>query len=124
MLRSFFPLVLLIAASALSVAAQDTSSDQGRVFWKGSVDAKVQISITGTSLTEQTLGGRQMPTGNFSFTAALPNAAVTVRVNRKDGRGNVTVIQQPEASNNFTAIVEIDDSRGGDDEYLLDIYWQ
>ena len=124
MLRSFFPLLLLITASALSVAAQDSSSNQGRVFWKGEVDAKVRISITGTSLSEQTVSGRQMPTGSYSFTAALPNAAVTVRVNRKDGRGSVTVVQQPDASNNFTAIVEIDDSRGGDDGYLLDIYWQ
>jgi hypothetical protein len=36
----------------------------------------------------------------------------------------VAVVQQPSAENDFTAIVEITDEKGGSDDYLLDITWQ
>jgi hypothetical protein len=34
------------------------------------------------------------------------------------------VIQQPNRSNNYTAIVQIVDSKGGTDDYQLEISWQ
>ncbi|HSI89074.1 MAG TPA: hypothetical protein VK918_08465 [Pyrinomonadaceae bacterium] len=124
MSRSVFSIVLVVLALAFVVSAQEEQRKDGRVFWRGTVDAKVQLSIKGITLTEQAVIGRAMPPGNYSFTSRLPDAAVSVSVNKKEGRGSVTVIQQPNSENGFTAIVEIDDSRGGTAEYLLDISWQ
>jgi hypothetical protein len=124
MLRSIFPLVLFILFSTVAASAQDGERKDGRVFWRGEVDAKVQLTISGTTLEQQTVTGRAFPDGNYSFTAPLPSAAVTVSIDKKEGRGNVRVVQQPDSGNGFTAIVEIDDTRGGSAVYLLDISWQ
>ena len=63
--------------------------------------------------------------GRYSFTAPLPQASVTVGVTKIEGRSNkITVIQQPSAGNDFTAIVEIHDDGGGAREYLLEIFWK
>ena len=39
------------------------------------------------------------------------------------GRGKITVQQQPTARNNYTAIVRIEDSKGGADRYRFNLAW-
>lgn len=114
-------LALLVFAGS---AAAQTERKDGRVFWKGEIDDKVQLVITGLSITSRTVSGRQLADGNHSFTARLPRDVVTVAVTKMEGRGDVAVVQQPSAENDFTAIVEITDEKGGSDDYLLDITWQ
>lgn len=108
-----------------SVAAQsDTQPSSGKVFWRGSVDNKVQLVIRGDSLEQKTVEGAERPVGTFSFTAPLPEQAVTVNVTRKEGRSKkIKVIQQPAAENNFTAVVEVHDDGGGARDYVLEIFW-
>jgi hypothetical protein len=96
----------------------------GRVYWRGTVDDKVQIVIRGDQVETRTIAGRNYPDGTFSFTSSLPNRKISVDVNKTKGRGGARVIQQPSKSNDFTAIVEISDSDGGAKEYQLDIYWR
>lgn len=38
-------------------------------------------------------------------------------------RGSISVIQQPSGDNDFTAIIEINDEKGGAKAYQLDIAW-
>src|SRR6185436_1857847 len=54
---------------------------------------------------------------------ALPqrDGRVTVRV--QDGRGDVDVIQQPTARNDYTTIVRVVDLSSGADNYRLTAYW-
>lgn len=107
-----------------SVAAfSQIAPASGKVFWRGMVDDKVHIVIKGLTVETKTVSGREMEAGAFSFTAPLPSSNVTVTAIRKDGRGTVTVVQQPESANGFTAIVEVHDSRGGAADHLLEISW-
>ena len=122
------PLLLIASLFALfavsSVQAQ-TESASGKVFWRGSVDNKVQLTIKGDVIEQKTVEGAEKPNGTFSFTSPLPEQAVTVQVSRKEGRSKkVKVIQQPNADNDFTAIVEIHDDGGGARDYVLEISWQ
>jgi len=96
----------------------------GRVFWKGMVDAKIQLSIKGDKIETKTLAGKEYPEGIYSFTTPLPDSPVTVGLNKTEGRGKASVIQQPTQDNNFTSIVEVTDEKGGAKEYQLEIYWQ
>lgn len=96
----------------------------GRVFWRGMVDAKVQLIIQGNSLRVNTLQGTPNGEGVSSFTSSLPRRNVTVGVNKTKGRGTATVIQQPTRENNFTTIIEINDIDGGAKEYQVEIFWQ
>ena len=115
----------LFALFAVSSAQAQSESASGKVFWRGSVDNKIHLTIKGDTLEQKTIEGSEKPLGSFSFTAPLPDEAVTVQVLRKEGRSKkVKVIQQPTADNDFTAIVEIYDNGGGARDYVLEIFWQ
>lgn len=96
----------------------------GRIFWRGTVDDVVQLEIRGRSIEVRTISGRAYNNGTFSFTSALPTRNVSVEVDKKKGRGNVEVIQQPSRNNDYTTIIQINDRDGGAKEYQLEIYWQ
>ena len=123
-MRSGSLAALLLALFAFSSAHAQTEPTSGKVFWKGEVDNKVHLVIRGLTLDQRTVEGSDKPAGNYSFTAPLPQQAVQVDVNRREGRNKVAVIQQPTAENNYTAIVEIDDDDGGSRDYLLEIFWR
>lgn len=96
----------------------------GRAFWRGTVDSRVQISLSSKTITANTLAGRDYGIGVFSFTSALPRRNTTIEVIKKAGRGDVRIVQQPSRSNDFTAIIEIVDDAGGAKEYQLEIVWR
>ncbi|MDI1241710.1 MAG: hypothetical protein PSX80_07290 [bacterium] len=114
-------LLALFAVSAVHAQAESTS---GKVFWRGSVDNKVHLTIKGDTLEQKAIEGTEKAPGKFSFTAPLPDQAVIVKVLRKEGRSKkIKVIQQPTADNDFTAVVEIHDDGGGSRDYVLEIFW-
>lgn len=114
---------MLIMASAVPSLAQE-SSRSGKAYWNGLVDSKVQLSVRGVSLEQRTVEGQTLADGSHSFTAPLSATDVTVRVVKIDGRSSrVSVVQQPSSANDFTAIIEIQDERGGSDEYFVEISW-
>lgn len=121
-MRQFaFPIIIFLLTSA---AYAQTDDVKGRVFWRGDVDDRVHLVIRNESLEMRIISGETRPDGNYSFTAALPGESVSVEVNKKEGRGDVKVIQQPTAENAFTAIVEIYDKRAGSKVYQLEILWR
>lgn len=122
MKRTLLALPFFLIFVAVNAYGQDTG---GKVFWRGTVDDKVQLVIRGDKLEQRNVSGQPQADGNYSFTAILPERAVTVSIPRIEGRSKkVTVVQQPTAENQFTAIVEIHDDGGGAREYLLEIAWQ
>ena len=115
-------LPFLLVLLAVDAYAQDAT---GKVFWRGMVDDKVQLVIRADKLEQRNVSGQPHPDGNYSFTAPLPAQAVTVSVPRTEGRSKkITVVQQPTAENDFTAIVEVHDEGGGSREYFLEIAWR
>ena len=115
--------IVILSAFMLSVRSQ-TQDIRGRVFWKGMVDAKIQLIIKGDKIETKTVGGQPYPDGTYSFTTPLPDDVVRVGVTKTEGRGLVAVDQQPTVDNDFTAIVEITDPKGGAKEYQLEIFWE
>jgi hypothetical protein len=114
----------LLALFAVSSLYAQSGSASGKVFWRGSVDNKVHLTIKGDTLEQKTVEGAEKPAGTFSFTAPLPEQPVTVQVTRKEGRSKkIKVIQQPTADNDFTAVIEIHDDGGGARDYVLEIFW-
>jgi hypothetical protein len=117
---SLFSFVLFIAAS---VAHAQTASN-GKVYWFGSVDNTLHLVISGIKIEQRIVSGQARPDGSYSFTAPLPQGETTVRVTKLEGRGTkIRVVQQPNAGNNYEAIVEIVDDGGGARDYLVEIAW-
>jgi hypothetical protein len=96
----------------------------GGLRWSGEVDKVVEIRIQGRRVDFVTRSG--VPLYNVRYDvrgAGLPAADVPLDVRRFAGRGDVTIAQYPRAWNNWTAVIRIDDSRGGADMYDFDLRW-
>ena len=91
--------------------------------WSGRVDDRANIILRGSSIYAENVSGNGVQTSNQNVNGALPRRATTVTARRTNGRGDVTVIQQPTRSNNYTAIVQVYDRKGGSDNYGVEISW-
>ncbi|MFN2567441.1 MAG: hypothetical protein ABR499_20790 [Gemmatimonadaceae bacterium] len=110
---------------ALVAGATSVLSAQERLFeWTGRVDREVRVVMRGSDVWTQDVSGRDSRRTRARVSRALPAQAGQVRVQLLDGRGDVSVIQQPSRRNNYTAIVRIYDRSGGADRYRLAAYWR
>ena len=94
----------------------------GTAIWGGRVDDRANIIIRGNSIYAENVSGNGVQTTYQNVGGSLARRDATISV-RKTGRGNVDVIQQPNRSNNYTAIIQISDTKGGSGDYKLDISW-
>lgn len=94
------------------------------INWRGNVDGDVRIVLRESGISYSVASGAQ-PRG-ISMTGAtrLPRGDGRLSVNLRQGRGNVTVVQQPSRFNNYTAIVRVLDPQGSYGYYDFDLYWQ
>ena len=80
--------------------------------------------IRGRSIQTVRINGQNPTNVRYDMTASIPQRpGITVSVNKRDGRGDVRVIQQPAQYNNYTAIIQIEDRQSGSDNYRLEIEW-
>jgi hypothetical protein len=96
----------------------------GTVAWSGVVDGVDEIIITGSSASVRHISGNPPREVKASFSAPIPRSPATVTLLSANGRGSVSVAQQPSAANGYTTIVRIDDSaKGGDKLYEFTLRW-
>ncbi|HEX8843268.1 MAG TPA: hypothetical protein VF791_01290 [Pyrinomonadaceae bacterium] len=95
----------------------------GRLRWRGTVDDEINLIIRDDTVEVRTIGGSEYNNANYNFTSALPRRRVNVNAVKLNGRGDVRVIQQPSRDNNFTAVVQIKDSKGGARDYEIEVTW-
>jgi hypothetical protein len=115
---------LSLSAAALAVSASSLFGQGRPLFdWSGRVDREVRITMHGRDARTQMAGRSPYERARLNVETALPqrDGRVTVRV--QDGRGDVDVIQQPSARNDYTAIVRIRDRSSGVDDYRVTAYW-
>lgn len=92
--------------------------------WRGRVDVGCRIQVRGSGYELEDMGGQGTRERDHRFSEPLPSAEVPLSVEKKDGRGDVRLVQMPRASNGYTAVVEIEDDKGGADDYELELRWQ
>jgi hypothetical protein len=90
--------------------------------WSGRVDRQVRLTVQGSRMSNSSEQNMQTR-GRFSESRALPREEGTIRVVTNAGRGQVGVVQQPNASNGYTAIIELVDNDGGADNYRVTAYF-
>jgi len=123
--RTLKILPLSVAALATLAASASSLFAQGRPLfdWSGRVDREVRIMMHGRDARTQTTTRSPVLRSRLDVSTALPqrDGRVTVRV--QDGRGDVDVVQQPSARNDYTTIVRIRDRSNGVDNYRVTAYW-
>jgi hypothetical protein len=98
-------------------------SGPGTMTWRGRVDDYVELRIQGSRVVSRERQGAPTFNERYDFSSPLPRAEVQMSVKRRDGRGRVQLIQQPNRSNGYTAVVAIDDDKGGADNYEIEVRW-
>jgi hypothetical protein len=97
--------------------------DNGMLRWSGSVDDVTDIIISGRRVQYRTRSGASVRDVRDDFRGSLPNREVNVSINAQQGRGTVYVVQQPNRSNNYTAIIRVSDQRSGYGAYDFNVVW-
>jgi hypothetical protein len=95
------------------------------LHWSGNVDGLLEIRIQNGRVSYRTLSGAQ-PTairanvGNVG----IPRGSSAVSVQQNQGRGSVSVVQQPSSYNGYTTVLRVNDPQSGASYYDFDLYWQ
>src|SRR3954471_10360980 len=116
--RSLVAATLVVAALPFTMQAQERALGT----FRGQVDKEVRITMRGTDVSSSTLSGTDLRS-RYRVASPLPQQEGTVRVALENGRGDVSVIQQPTASNGYTAIIRVFDRSSGADIYRFTTYW-
>lgn len=98
-------------------------AQSGSMEWRGTVDDVVQIKIRNRSARSRAISGRDYNNDSSSFNGRAPQRKVNVSVNKREGRGEVFIVQRPNRRNDFTTIVQIVDKKGGADRYRFILNW-
>ncbi len=97
----------------------------GRFEFRGRIDDEVIFLIRGGQVTVQNFAGRGMQVERWSMDDRLPvGRPVRLHLDRKDGRGQVQLLETPNPRNNYTAVVRVYDPRGGSDRYHFRLDWR
>lgn len=119
--------VALVSAAPMALAQWGRqASNQGRELfeWSGSVDREKQIVMRGDRVWTNDVGRTEPRAARARTFSSIPREDGRVVVQVINGRGNVEVIQQPTARNNYQTVVRIVDPASGSDNYRLAAYWQ
>jgi len=113
-----------MAVAAIAVTAWAAPAPQRVLLdWSGRVDSLARISIQGGGAHVTLLGTSDNGAGDLHVRNELPHRDGTVTVQVASGRGDVDVVQQPRADNDYVAILRIRDHSGGMDNYRLTALW-
>lgn len=113
---------ILFVVGVLGVFSMNATADE-RFQWKGRVDGVDEILIRGRSVTVNHLEAKPIQRQDYRFSAALPSRDVEVELRSVEGRGRVRLMEQPSARNDYTAVVRIEDDKGGDADYAFELRW-
>lgn len=118
------------AGYSLDPRFRDRSRDYGgrrggRFEFRGRIDEEVIFFIRGGQVTVQNFAGRGMLVERWSMDDPLPvGRPVRLKLDRKDGRGHVQLLESPNPRNGYTAVVRVLDSGGGSDRYHFRLDWR
>lgn len=95
------------------------------LHWSGNVDDELEIRIQNGQIGYRTIRGNQpmnirAELGNLN----MPRNAANVMVVQNQGRGTVSVVQQPSSWNGYTTVIRIRDPQGGYGFYDFNLMWQ
>lgn len=129
-------LALLTLAAALPAAAdtrfrvrQMTRNDvplgKGQCDIRLQVDNEVEVAVRGDSVMIRTIQGRDAYDDGSECNAPLPTRDVGgIGFEVRDRRNDIQLLAEPAPRNNFTAVVRIRDSSGGQGRYHFRLTWQ
>lgn len=100
----------------------DNRSDQGKCTIEVDVDDVAEVQVRGDTARVRTLSGGPARFRRFDCDSIMPTRPNEFRFTGVDGRGRVTLVQDPR--NGGVAVVRIEDPKGGREGYTFDLEWR
>lgn len=124
-----FAATALLAALPLTASAQGGPGFGGRrpggsVTWSGTVDENTVVTLHGSDVRTRVTAGKSSGDANAQVLGRLPERPVRLVLRRRQGRGEIRIVQQPNPSNNFTGRVRIHDPQAGSSFYSFVLAWR
>jgi hypothetical protein len=112
----------LVLGSAKSGPYETGSS--GQFEFSGWVDHELLLRIQGDRVFAENVQGQAVTGVFFKFTQPVPSRDRWMfRLEKKSGRGQVNLVENPDPSNDFTALVRVFDSKRGAASYRFVLRW-
>ena len=101
-----------------------TASTSGHFHWQGLVDGLDNVLLHGSTVSISHLQSAPIDQATYDLSNPLPISDINVTLAKVRGRGNITLLEQPNAANNYTAVVQVDDqAMAGSDWYEFTLDW-
>jgi hypothetical protein len=89
------------------------------------VDNRAEVRMRGDAIFVRTVEGSRGRDEGSECSQPLPyNSVRDFQIRQTAGRSRVTLAQEPNRMNNFTAMIAIEDSEGGGDNYGFEVTWR
>ena len=117
--------LVLPLAGAVALGAGETPLGSYSFVWEGRVDGSDYLFVRGDSVWIRHLESRPIENARYSFRTSLPARAQMVHMDVQQGRGRVSIEEQPSSRNNYTVKILLDDTqRNGSELYRLGLRWE
>jgi len=104
---------------------RSSSRGQEYVWWRGRVDGSDYLVIRGDSLSVRHLDKLPIQHQDYDFSGRLPARRTRLHLNVIRARGRVELVERPDDSNDYTAVILIDDNDElGAYDYELELIWE
>lgn len=106
-------------------AASASGAAQGWFEFRVWIDGSVEAFVRGDRIRYEVLSGAPFRDPEISYSEPLPAAPLrSLRVVKKEGRGQVQLVEPPSAANGYTARVRIDDPERAGAVYRVRLEWE
>jgi hypothetical protein len=99
------------------------AQDHPQFVWQGEVDGIDVLYLHANKLDVQVQEGAPVARQRFQFHDQLPEVRQDARLEVREGRGYVHIIDQPRLENHFTLGVSIEDRQPGRSFYSIALFW-
>jgi len=99
------------------------AQNRPQFVWQGQVDGIVILHLRDKRLDVQVQEGSPVERQQFQFHDRLPDTRQDVRLEVREGRGLVHIVDQPRLDNHYTSAVAIEDRQPGSSFYSIALYW-
>jgi RNA polymerase subunit RPABC4/transcription elongation factor Spt4 len=108
---------------AAAARLPDGAPRSGTGEWRGIVIGSAIIEFSGRN--QSVVGSTpSLRSARLSIDNGLPKAPAIVRIDKKKGQGQIGVVQQPSAANNYAARVQLINAKStAAEEYVFDLTW-
>ncbi|HYL76598.1 MAG TPA: hypothetical protein VEU96_20455 [Bryobacteraceae bacterium] len=99
------------------------AQDHPQFVWQGEVDGIDILYLHGKRLDVKIQDGAPVANQKFQFYDELPQVRQNARLETREGRGYVHIVDQPRLENDYTLAVSLEDRQPGSSLYAIALYW-